>query len=102
MSYDVLLASRQMLIVVFLWPCHPNKLVAVPTISDQGPAPDMQNRIKRTMALTLQVWELFGELFRPGCGVSVVLPSQLVATKDHGVPKFGLKSSHVSVRHRNA
>ena len=24
MSYDVLLASRQMLIVFFLWPCHPN------------------------------------------------------------------------------
>ena len=84
----------------FLWPCHPKKLVAVPTINDQGPAPDMQNRIKRTMAVTLQVWELFGKP-GPGCGVSVVLPSQLVA-KDHGVPKFGLKSSHVSVRHRNA
>lgn len=98
MSYDVLLASRQMLIVFF---CGRAIQTRSCSHSDQGPAPDMQNRMKRTMALTLQVGELFGEP-GPGCGVSVVVPSQLVAPKDHGVPKFGLKSSHVRVRHRNA
>jgi hypothetical protein len=52
MSYDVLLASRQMLIVFF---CGRAIQTRSCSHSDQGPAPDMQNRMKRTMALTLQV-----------------------------------------------